>query len=227
MAADDELQELTTEWQQRASEYEYDYHFSWLGRPVIQFPQDLVAMQELIWDVKPDLIIETGVARGGMLVFYASMLELLGGDREAIGVEIDHREYNKQALDDHSLKERFQVIEGSSTDEAIVSSVNERVEEAETVLVSLDSYHGHDHVLRELELYAPMVTTGSYLVVFDGIVEEMPASFSEDKPWGPGDNPKTAVNEFLESDDRFEIDKNIEDKLLITVAPDGYLKRVD
>lgn len=227
MSADDDLQQMTQDWMYRASKYEYDYHFRWLGRPIIQYPQDIVAMQEVIWRVKPDLIIETGVARGGSLVFYASMLDLLGGDRRVVGIEIDHRDYNKAPLDRHPMSDRYSVIEGSSTDEEVVGQVEEIAVNSDTILVALDSHHTHDHVLQELNLYAPFVTKGSYLVVFDGIVEEMPAEFTEEKEWGPGNNPKTAVKEFLETTDRFEIDRGIENKLMITVAPSGYLRCID
>jgi cephalosporin hydroxylase len=224
MSNDEQLEELTKSWFKRASSYEYDYHFRWLGRPIIQYPQDMVAMQEIIWNVQPDLIIETGVARGGSTVFYASMMELLGGDGEVVSIEIDHREYNKQALDDHPMNDRFRVIEGSSTDDTIATEVEELAEDAETVLVALDSHHTHDHVRREIDLYAPLVTKGSYLVVFDGIVEEMPPEFTDNKPWGPGNNPKTATQEFLAETERFEIYQEMDKKLLISVAPSGYLR---
>ena len=224
MSNDEQLEELTKSWFERASSYEYDYHFQWLGRPIIQHPQDIIAMQEIIWDIKPDLIIETGVARGGSTVFYASMMELLDNSGEVIGIEIDLKDHNKKALENHPLRNRFQVIEGSSTNEEVVAEVTRLAEDAETVLVALDSHHSHDHVLQEIDLYSPLVTKGSYLVVFDGIVEEMPPEFSESRPWGPGNNPKTAVKEFLQDTDRFEIDQETENKLLISVAPSGYLK---
>jgi cephalosporin hydroxylase len=224
MSEDVSLQNLTIEWFQKASEYEYPYHFSWLGRPIIQFPQDIVMMQEIIWEVQPDLIVETGIARGGSLIFYASMLELLGGEREVLGIDIDIRAHNKVAIEQHPMFERIKMIQGSSVDEEIVKQVYKIAEGKQKILVAFDSKHTHEHVLKELELYSPLVTQGSYLVVFDTIVEDMPPEFFSNRPWNKGNNPKTAVYEFLSKNDRFEIDKTINAKLLITGSPDGYLK---
>ncbi|MBT9138990.1 MAG: Rhamnosyl O-methyltransferase [Syntrophomonadaceae bacterium] len=224
MAADGVLQNLTRRWFKKSSKYEYSYHFAWLGRPIIQFPQDIIAMQEIIWQVKPDLIIETGIAHGGSLIFYASMLELLGGDGQVLGIDIDIREHNRVEIEKHPMFKRITMIQGSSIDEEIVKKVHDFSKDKKQILVLLDSMHTHDHVLKELQLYSPLVTKGSYLVVFDTIIEDMPEDFFPDRPWGKGNNPKTAVWEFLKINDRFEIDKEIENKLLITVAPDGYLK---
>lgn len=224
MGADEELNALSRRWFENSSRFEYSYHFSWMGLPIIQFPQDIVAMQELIWSVKPDCIVETGIARGGSLIFYASMLELLGGDRIVIGVDIDIRPHNRKAIEEHPMARRVRMIQGSSIDEATGAQVRALTKGRKKVLVTLDSNHTHEHVLRELELYSPLVTRGSYLVVFDTVVEDLPKSQFLDRPWGPGDNPKTAVWEFLKRSDRFEIDKDIQYKLQLTVAPDGYLK---
>jgi len=202
----------------------YSYNFTWLGRPIIQYPQDIIAMQEIVWKVKPNLIIEIGIAHGGSLIFYASMLELLGGDGQVLGIDIDIREYNRVEIEKHSMFKRITMIEGSSVDEKIAQQVYDFVKDKKQILVVLDSMHTHDHVLQELKLYSPLVTKGSYLVVFDTIIEDMPEDFFPDRPWGKGNNPKTAVWEFLKTNNRFEIDKEIENKLLITVAPDGYLK---
>ncbi|AKB38766.1 Cephalosporin hydroxylase [Methanosarcina siciliae C2J] len=203
----------------------YSYNFSWLGRPIIQFPQDIIAMQEIIWKIKPDLIIETGIAHGGSLIFYASMLELLGGNGQVIGIDIDIRKHNRVEIEKHQMFKRITMIEGSSTDKKTAEEVY-RLAEEKKVLVCLDSNHTHKHVLRELELYAPLVSVGSYCVVFDTIVEDMPAGSFPERPWDVGNNPKTAVYEFLKSNENFEIEKDIEYKLLITVAPDGYLRRI-
>ncbi len=224
MRCDQTLRELTHQWFERASRYEYSYHFAWLGRPIIQFPQDIVAMQEIIWKVKPQLIIETGIAHGGSLIFYASMLELIGSDGHVLGIDIEIREHNRVEIEKHPMFKRITMIEGSSTDEEVVKRVYEFARGKKSVLVTLDSNHTHAHVLRELELYSPLVTKGSYLVVFDTIIEDMPGDLWPDRLWGKGNNPKTAVYEFLKTNDRFIIDKEIEHKLLITVAPDGYLK---
>lgn len=226
MAADQELQSAARNLFVRSCDYRYSYNFSWMGRPIIQYPQDMVAMQEIVWAVKPDLIVETGIAHGGSLVYYASLLELLGGDGMVVGIDIDIRPHNREAIETHPMFKRITMIEGSSTDDAIVAQAAELAEGRSCVLVTLDSNHTHEHVLRELQLYSPLVTPGSYLTVFDTVVEDMPASAFPDRPWGPGDNPKTAVWEFLRDNDRFEIDKEIENKLLLTVAPDGYLRRV-
>jgi cephalosporin hydroxylase len=224
MTADSSLRELTREWFLRSSRYEYSYHFSWLGRPIIQFPQDMVALQEIIWTVKPQLIVETGIARGGSLIFYASMLEILGDNRQVVGIDVDIRPNNRVEIEKHPLYSRVRMIEGSSLDDKIVQEVHAIARSRRPVMVVLDSNHTHDHVLSELKLYSPLVTKGSYLVVLDTVIEDMPEDFFANRPWGKGNNPKTAVREFLTTNDRFVPDREIEDKLLITVAPGGYLK---
>jgi len=224
--ADGELSRLTREWFAASSRHEYAYHFKWLGRPIIQFPQDIVALQEIIWKVRPDLIIETGIARGGSLIFSASMLELLGSDGRVVGVDIDIREHNRIEIEQHLLFPRIKMIQGSSVDPEVFRQVEREAEASVRVLVVLDSNHTHEHVARELQLYAPLVTKDSYLIVFDTIIEDMPADFSAGRAWGKGNNPKTAVREFLKSTDRFVIDEEYNGKLLITVAPDGYLRCV-
>ena len=226
MAADSDLQKAAHDVFLRSCEYKYSYNFSWMGRPIIQYPQDMVAMQEIIWAVQPDLIIETGIAHGGSLVYYASLLDLQGKDGLVLGIDIDIRAHNRVAIETHPMARRIQMIEGSAVDAVIVRKVAEVARRRKRVLVTLDSNHTHEHVLRELQLYSPFVTVGSYLVVFDTVVEDMPKSMFPDRPWGPGDSPKTAVHEFLKSSDRFEIDHGIERKLLFTVAPDGYLRCV-
>lgn len=224
MAGDRSLQNLTRSWFEKASSYEYSYHFTWLGRPIIQFPQDIIAMQEVIWKVKPELIIETGIAHGGSLIFYASMLELIGSSGLVLGIDIDIRKHNRVEIERHPMCKRMTMIEGSSIDENIIKQVYDLAKDRQRILVALDSDHTHSHVLKELQLYSPLVTKGSYIVVFDTVIEYMPKDFFPDRPWGKGNNPKTAVREFLKTNDRFEIDTQIEKKLLITVAPDGYLK---
>ena len=220
---------------------DYEYNFDMLGRPIIQMPQDIVAMQEIIWSVKPDLIIETGIAHGGSLIFSASMLAMLDycdaveqgcvldpskSKRKVLGLDIDIRAHNRAAIEAHPLSHKIDMIEGSSIDEGIIKQVHEIAKGYEKVLVCLDSNHTHDHVLAELNAYAPLVSVGSYCAVFDTVVEDMPAEMFPDRPWGPGDNPKTAVWEYLKNHPEFEIDQSIQNKLLITVAPDGYLKRI-
>lgn len=209
----------------------YSYNFSWMGRPVIQYPQDLVAMQEIIWRVQPDLIVETGIAHGGSLIFSAAMLELnaaCGGpaDAKVLGLDIDIRAHNRQAIEAHPMSRRISMIEGSSTAPEVIEQVRQFASGRKSVLVCLDSNHTHAHVLAELEAYAPLATVGSYCVVFDTIVEDLPKEMYPDRPWGPGDNPKTAVHEYLKTHPEFEIDRAVDNKLMISVAPDGYLKRV-
>lgn len=226
MTADEDLKKVAHDLFLRSCEYKYSYNFSWMGRPIIQFPQDMIAMQEIIWRVQPDLIIETGIAHGGSLVYYASLLELQGKDGLVLGIDIDIRAHNRAAIEAHPMARRILMIEGSAIDAETVRKVAEVARGRKRILVTLDSNHTHAHVLSELQLYSPFVTEGSYLVVFDTVVEDMPKSMFPDRPWGPGDNPKTAVHEFLHSNDRFVIDRATEDKLLLTVAPDGYLRCV-
>ena len=224
--ADERLGALSRQWIADTARYSYSYNFSWLGLPIIQLPQDILAMQEIVWQVKPDLIIETGIARGGSMIFYASILELIGSNGQVLGIDIDIRRPNRRRIESHPLLNRITMIEGSSVDEHVVNKVYDFAQGKKRVLVTLDSNHTHQHVLREMNLYSPLVKKDSYLVVFDTIVEEMDGDLFQDRPWGKGDNPKTAVWEFLETNDRFVVDKGIEDKLLITVAPDGYLRCV-
>lgn len=235
------LRELSREWLMSSAPTKYSYHFDWLGRPIIQYPQDMVAMQELIWRVQPDLIIETGIAHGGSLIFSASMLAMLdlaeaaetgelldprGSRRKVLAVDIDIREHNRRAIEAHPFASRIEMIQGSSIDPAVAERVRAQASQFRRVLVCLDSNHTHAHVLRELELYAPLVSVGSYCVVFDTVIEDLPADMFPDRPWGVGDNPKTAVHAYLANHPGFEIDRSIQDKLLITVAPDGFLRRV-
>ena len=231
LAADETLQRLSNQWISGIAPHKYAYNFRWLGRPIIQFPQDTLAMQEIIWSVQPELIIETGIAHGGSLVFSASMLELnaaCGGPRDAevLGIDIDIRPHNRAAIEAHPMSRRISMIEGSSIDPGVISQVQRRAERKASVLVCLDSSHTHDHVLAELNAYAPLTSVGSYCVVFDTIIEDMPEDMFPDRPWGVGNNPKTAAREFLQSHPEFEADRNIDYKLLITVAPEGFLKRV-
>lgn len=223
LGSDSELRDLSNRWITDVSRHKYSYNFTWMGRPIIQFPQDMVAMQEIIWETRPDLIIETGIAHGGSLIFYASLMELLGGDGQVLGVDIDIREHNRLAIEAHPMFRRIAMIQGSSTDPDVVRRVGQLALGKQKVMVILDSNHTHDHALRELQLYSPLVTRGSYLVVFDTIIEDMPDDFFPDRPWGKGNNPKTAVREFLDTNERFVVDKQIHDKIQISVAPDGYL----
>lgn len=213
----------------------YSYCFDWFERPIIQYPQDIVAFQEIVATIKPSLIIETGIAHGGSLVFSASLLCLLDvmegldprqSPRKVVGVDIDIRPHNRKALDEHPLRFKIELIEGSSISSEIIQQVRSHADGVDRVLVSLDSNHTHDHVLAELNAYADLVSVGSYCIVFDTVIEDLPAGSFPDRPWDVGNNPKTAVHEWLKSHPEFEIDKDIDNKLLISVAPDGYLRRI-
>lgn len=220
------LQEAARSFNTESNKAQYSYNFKWMGRPVIQYPQDILAMQELIWDIKPDLIIETGIAHGGSLIFYASMLELIGKG-EVLGIDIDIREHNRKEIEQHPMFKRITMMQGSSIAPEMVEKVKAFAKDKAVIMVVLDSNHTHEHVLEELKAYAPLVTVGSYAVVFDTIVEHLPEDYlpGHKRPWGIGDNPLTAVKAYLAEDKNFEIDQAINNKLLISVAPDGYLKR--
>jgi cephalosporin hydroxylase len=225
MHADPELRELKKRMYALYAKYRYSYNFTWYGRPIIQIPEDIVMMQELILRVRPDLIIETGIAHGGSLMLSASMLELLG-EGNVIGIDIEVRPHNRHAIESHPLSKRIQLIEGSSIDDRVVNNVRRLGDGHRSVMVLLDSNHTHEHVLRELELYSPLVTRGSYIVVFDTGIEDMPEGTFAGKPWGKGNNPKTAVRQFLASNRDFVVDQELEERLMYTVAPQGYLRRV-
>lgn len=241
LGTDAQLRQDTGRFMLSSINAKYSYNFSWMGRPIIQYPQDICAMQELIWSVRPDLIIETGIAHGGSLIFSASMLALLdltdaieagtpmdprASRRKVIGVDIDIRAHNRAAIAAHPMASRIEMIQGSSIAPEIVAEVKRRAEGHARILVCLDSNHSHDHALAELEAYAPLVSADSYCVVFDTIVEDLPKGLFHDRPWDVGNNPKTAVHAYLKGHPEFEIDVAIQNKLQITVAPDGFLKRV-
>lgn len=224
------LNKLSADWQQRAEVCRYPYHFEWMGRPIIQYPQDIVAMQEIIWEVKPDLIIETGIAHGGSLIFYASMLELLASCGFAqhscvLGIDIDIREHNKVAIEQHPLARRISMLQGSSIAPEIVAQVSETSKKFTTILVALDSMHTTDHVFAELEAYASLVTVGSYCVVFDTAIAHSPDAVFEDRPWNTCNNPLIAVKKWLALHEAFAADRQIDAKLCISEAPHGYLRR--
>lgn len=237
----DELRNAASKFVELSTVPKYSYNFKWMGRPIIQYPQDMVAVQELIWSVRPDLVVETGIAHGGSLVLTASIMAMMDmsdaiasgktidpatSSRRVLGVDIDIRSHNRAAIESHPMSSRISMIEGSSLDAGVIKRVHEFASGFKKVMVFLDSNHTHDHVLEELKSYSGLVSPGSYCVVFDTLVEDLPDSLYPDRPWGPGNNPKTAVHEFLKTNSEFEIDKSIDDKLLITVAPDGYLRRV-
>ena len=237
---DEAFTALSSQWRQMSMDKRYVYNFDWMGRPIIQYPQDIQAMQELVWATKPDLIIETGIAHGGSIVLSASLLAMLDmcdaiekgvtidpkvSNRKVIGIDIDIRKHNRKAIEEHPMASRIQLIEGSSIAKDVVDQVQQAAQGYERVMVCLDSMHTHDHVLAELEAYAPLVTSGCYCVVFDTFVEDLPRDFFNDLPWNVGDNPKTAVRAYLADHPEFSVNGEIDGKLLVTVAPEGFLLR--
>ena len=227
MGRDEELKKKSLDWMLHADKYKYTYNYSWMGRPIIKFPSDIVATQQIVWDVKPDLIIETGIAHGGSLILSASLLELIGGQGRVLGIDIDIREHNRKEIEAHPMMKRIDMIEGSSVSEDVMARVRAAAAKAKCVMVFLDSLHTHDHVLKELELYAPLVSVGSYMVLPDTFIEYFPKGYyAHDRPWDVGNNPMTALRAFLEKNKNFEIDRELCDKLMITEAFDGYLRRV-
>ena len=225
MSKDVEFKKLSQQWFDISLKYEYPYHFTWLGRPIIQYPQDILIIQELIKKIKPDLVIETGIARGGSLIFTASILELIGKGN-VIGIDVDIRKHNREEIEKHPMFKRIKMIEGSSIDKKIVKKIFKLAERKKKILVLLDSSHTHSHVLEEPKSYSPLVNKGSYVVVFDTVLEDMPKNSFPNRPWDKGDNPKTAVKEFVKKSNRFKIDVDIERKLMITSNPSGFLKCV-
>lgn len=227
ITANRELQELGVKFIEEAGSLGYSYNFTWMGRPIIAFPQDMIAMQELIWSIKPDLIIETGVAHGGSIIYYASLLELIGSKGMVLGIDIDIREHNRTEIESHPMFKRIKLIEGSSIDENTFAKVKGIANDYNNILVCLDSNHTHDHVYKELELYSSLVTKNSYCVVFDTVIENMPDSYDwKGRPWSKGNNPKTAVDAFLRVNRDFRLDNEVDGKLIISVAKGGFLKRV-
>lgn len=239
-AQDSDFSALSRDWLQASMQRQYVYNFDWLGRPIIQYPQDMVAMQELVWRVRPDLIIETGIAHGGSLVLSASLLAMLDmcdaieagtvfdprqSRRKVLGIDIDIRPHNRAAIEAHPMASRIAMVQGSAIASDVVAQVQAFAKDYRRVMVCLDSMHTHAHVLAELEAYAPLVTPGSYCVVFDTFVDDMPPGFFVDRPWDVGDNPKTAVRQWLPSHPEFEIDAEMENRLQVTVAPQGFLRR--
>jgi cephalosporin hydroxylase len=222
-----ELVEAANQFNVESNKALYSYNFSWMGRPIIAYPQDMIAMQEIIWEVQPDLIIETGIAHGGSIIYYASLLELIGKNGRVLGIDIDIRVHNRALIEGHPMYKRIDMIEGSSIDPHIAEQVYAVAKNYQKILVCLDSNHTHDHVLQELHLYSKLVSKDSYCVVFDTIVEFLPTDYMPGgRPWNPGDSPHSAVSDFLKTTDHFVVDSSIDNKLLVSVAPGGYLKRI-
>lgn len=227
MTQDKELKQKSLDWMLHSDQYKYTYNFTWLGRPIIKYPQDIQIMQELIWKVKPDLIIETGIAHGGSIIFSSSMMELLGNGGKVIAVDIDIRKHNREEIESHPMMKNITMLEGSSIDEKIVQQIRDYAKNFKNIMVVLDSNHTQDHVLRELELYTPLVSVNSYILLPDTFVEFFPKGYVKDRPWDVGNNPFTAMEAFLKTTSDFIKDESLTDKLLITEAlGGGYLKRI-
>lgn len=237
MWSDENVKNLSQEWINQTGKHNYVYNWRWFGLPIIQLPADIVATQELIWKIEPTVIIETGVARGGSLIFNASQLamldlckygsaSILDSERRCIGIDIDIRPHNRYAIESHPLAPMVQMVEGSSTDEKTFNKVMEFIKPDDKIMVILDSNHTHAHVKEELAMYSSLVSLDSYIIVHDTGIEFSPDSSFKNRDWSIGNNPLTAVREFIDSNDNFQIDKLQSNKLLITSSPDGYLQRI-
>jgi len=227
MGRDEELRRKSLDWMLHADRYKYTYNFTWMGRPIIKFPSDIVIQQELMWNLKPDLVIETGIAHGGSIIFTASMMEMMGINGEVVGIDVDSRQHNRKLIEDHPMAKRITMYEGSSTSAEVVELVRKHTIGKKCVMVILDSLHSHEHVYNELKAYAPMVTVGSYCVLPDTFIEFFPKGyFSHNRPWDVGDNPYTGMKQYLGETDMFETDHSLTNKAMITETIDGYLRRV-
>ena len=221
---------LSLQWVKVGWNQKYQYTFSWFGRPVIQLPEDMIRMQEVIYQLKPDYIVETGIAHGGSLIFYASLCKAMGKGR-VVGIDIEIRPHNRKAIRDHELASYITMVEGSSTDHTIVDEIKCIVGEAKTVLVILDSNHSYQHVYDELEAYCSIVTKGSYIVATDGIMKDLHDVPRAGENWQT-DNPTCAAIDFAAKHPEFVIEQpawpfsESELKENITHWPSAWLKRI-
>ena len=226
MNKDDNLKKLSWKWFVKTFKYKYPYNFTWLGLPVIQYPHDLVLLQEIIWNLKPRIIVETGVARGGSLIFYASMINLLNNKGKVIGIDIDIRKHNRDLIEKHFLSDKIEMIESSSVKQDTFNKVKSLSKDYRNILVMLDSNHTESHVLKELNLYSSLISKNSYCIVFDTIVEKMDSEFSKNRPWNKKNSPQSAIQKFLKKNDEFIVDKTIDKKIILSMAPGGFLKKI-
>ena len=221
---------ISRAWLRSGWDNKYVYGFTWMGRPIIQLPEDMIRIQELIYGIRPDVVIETGIAHGGSLIFYASLMKAMGHGR-VIGIDIDIRPHNRAAIEKHELFDRIEMIEGSSIDLAVVDSVRELTKRGEKALVVLDSHHSRAHVLAELRAYAEFVSIDSYIIACDGIMQDLVGAERTSADWAIN-NPQTAIKDFLSERDDFiletpgEIFNEGRITERVTYWPNAYLKRV-
>lgn len=225
MRPSEQMKSINLEWLRQAAPHGHLYRHRWLGERFFHLPGDMIALQEILALVRPRLVIHTGIAAGGGPIYLASILELLGGDGVVVAIDPAPRAEGREAIEGHRLASRIEIIEGSPVDPDVAARVAARAEACGPVVVVLDLIHTQAHVERELELYGPLVTPGSYVVVLDTVMEDLPAEMFAGKPYGKGNNPGTAVRAFLARDDRFEVDYTFEDRVLLTLAPGGFLRR--
>ena len=232
--------ELSQNWMNQSWKHKYTYHFNWLGRPIIQMPQDILALQEIIWNIKPDLIIETGIAHGGSLCLTASLLALLELEeiknnsinqdqirkRKVIGIDIDIRQHNRELIENHFLSDKIEMIESSSVNKDTFNKIKSLSKDYSNILVMLDSNHTESHVLEELNLYSSLISKNSYCIVFDTIVEKMDSEFSKNRPWNKKNSPQSAIQKFLKRNNNFVVDNTIDKKIILSMAPGGFLKKI-
>ncbi len=226
MNSDKYFKELTMKWIKKSIKYKYVYNFTWMGRPIIKYPNDMIVMQEIFWEVKPDLVIETGIAHGGSIIYSASLLKMMGIKRfKVIGIDIDIRAHNLKEINRSSMRKYIKMFEGSSVDEKITKKIFTYAKKFKKILVILDSNHTHDHVSRELEIYSKLVSKDSYIILPDTYIGYLPNNTFPNRPWTKNDNPMTALQAFLKKNKKFKIDKYKSSKSMITEAMNGYVKK--
>ena len=219
-----EFKAASSDWMQLAVDNKYSYQFDWLGVPIIQMPEDLIIFQEIVYKTQPDLIIETGVARGGSIIFWASIQKLCGITGKVLGVDIDIRQHARSAINESNFKDEIDLIEGSSIEDEVVNQVKKIVSQHKRIMVVLDSNHTHEHVLSELEIYSKFVSKDCFLLVLDTVIDDL--KFDSTRPWGPGSSPKSAVKEFmLKTSEDFINEQSYENRALLSVAPYGYWRK--
>lgn len=225
MRPSQQMKAINLEWLRQAAPHGHLYQHRWLGERFFHLPGDMIALQEILTVVRPRLVIHTGIAAGGGPIFLASILELLGGDGTVVAIDPAPRAEGREAIMGHRLARRIEIVEGSPFEPCVVERLQALASERSPVIVVLDLIHTQAHVEQELEQLGPLVSPGSYMVVLDTVMEDLPAEMFEGRPYGKGNNPGTAVAAFLRRDDRFEVDYTFEDRVLLTLAPGGFLRR--